>query len=445
VLAACGGAALLGLAPQSQGTSSERIIIPLALPASAPAKGAPRHSPQDATRLKGTEKPASVDVATSTGRSTGGAGMEAAPLTIETARIGKGDSLSTLFKKRGLGAADLLLLVKAKPHGKRLKRVLPGQKLDFHLDETRSLMGLEYHLDNTHFIRFSRADKGFTSKLVEVPLERRVTHAAGQIRSSLFLAGQRAGLSDRLIMEMVEIFGWDIDFALDIRVGDNFLVVYEELFKDGEKLGEGEILAAEFVNRGKQFRAVRYIDPKKRVAYFSPDGLSMRKAFLRTPVKFGRVSSRFNLKRRHPVLHKIRAHRGVDYAARRGTAIRASGDGKVIFVGRKGGYGRTVILRHGSTYTTLYAHMSRYPKGMRPGRRVQQGQVIGYVGSSGLATGSHLHYEFRVRNLHRNPLTVKLPKAAPVPERHKSDFLTKTGKLVTQLDVLSRMRLAASN
>jgi murein DD-endopeptidase MepM/ murein hydrolase activator NlpD len=171
----------------------------------------------------------------------------------------------------------------------------------------------------------------------------------------------------------------------------------------------------------------------------------MRKAFLRTPVKFGRVSSRFNLKRRHPVLHKIRAHRGVDYAASRGTAIRASGDGKVILVGRKGGYGRTVILRHGSTYTTLYAHMSRYAKGMRPGQRVQQGQLIGYVGRSGLATGSHLHYEFRVRNVHRNPLTVKLPKAAPVPERQKSDFLRKTGKLVTQLHVLSRMRLARSN
>jgi len=418
-------------------------MIPLALPTSAPAKHRSGQSPPDTTQVKGAEKLAPLGAAT--GRNTGAADIEAAPLTIESARIGKGDSLSTLFEKHRLGAAELLLLVKAKPHGQRLKRVLPGQKLDFYLDATRSLVGLEYHLDRTHFIRFSRTDKGFTSELVEVPLERRVTHATGQIRSSLFLAGQRAGLSDRLIMEMVEIFGWDIDFALDIRVGDEFLVVYEELFKDGEKLAEGEILAAEFVNRGKQFRAVRYIDPQERVAYFSPDGLSMRKAFLRTPIKFGRVSSRFNLKRRHPILHKIRAHRGVDYAASRGTAIRASGDGKVIFVGRKGGFGRTIILRHGSTYTTLYAHMSRYAKGMRPGRRVQQGQLIGYVGSSGLATGPHLHYEFRVRNVHRNPLTVKLPKAAPVPEQQKSDFLRKTHKLVTQLDVLSRMRLALSN
>ena len=386
-------------------------MIPLALPTSAPAKHLPGQSPPDTTQVKGAEKFAPLGAAT--GRNTGAADLEAAPLTIESTRIGKGDSLSTLFKKHRLGAAELLLLVKARPHGQRLKRVLPGQKLDFYLDATRSLVGLEYHLDRTHFIRFSRTDKGFTSELVEVPLERRVTHATGQIRSSLFLAGQRAGLSDRLIMEMVEIFGWDIDFALDIRVGDEFLVVYEELFKDGEKLAEGNILAAEFINRGKQFRAVRYIDPQERAAYFSPDGLSMRKAFLRTPIKFGRVSSRFNLKRRHPILHKIRAHRGVDYAASRGTAIRASGDGKVIFVGRKGGFGRTVILRHGSTYTTLYAHMSRYTKGMRPGRRVQQGQLIGYVGSSGLATGPHLHYEFRVRNVHRNPLTVKLPKAAP--------------------------------
>ena len=418
-------------------------MIPLALPTSAPAKHRPGQSPPDTTQVKGAEKLAPLGAAT--GGNTGAADLEAAPLTIESTRIGKGDSLSTLFKKHRLGAAELLLLVKARPHGQRLKRVLPGQKLDFYLDATRSLVGLEYHLDRTHFIRFSRTDKGFTSELVEVPLERRVTHATGQIRNSLFLAGQRAGLSDRLIMEMVEIFGWDIDFALDIRVGDEFLVVYEELFKDGEKLAEGNILAAEFINRGKQFRAVRYIDPQERAAYFSPDGLSMRKAFLRTPIKFGRVSSRFNLKRRHPILHKIRAHRGVDYAASRGTAIRASGDGKVIFVGRKGGFGRTVILRHGSTYTTLYAHMSRYTKGMRPGRRVQQGQLIGYVGSSGLATGPHLHYEFRVRNVHRNPLTVKLPKAAPVPEQQKSDFLRKTHKLVTQLDVLSRMRLALSN
>ena len=246
-------------------------------------------------------------------------------------------------------------------------------------------------------------------------------------------------------MEMAEIFGWDIDFSLDIRAGDEFLVLYEELYENGDKVGDGNILAAEFINQKKSYRAVRYENPNGRVAYFAPDGLSMRKAFLRSPVKFGRVSSRFNLKRLHPVLHKIRAHRGVDYAAPRGTPIRASGDGKVIFVGRKGGYGRTVMLRHGSTYTTLYAHMNGYAKGVRSGRRVNQGQVIGYIGSSGLATGPHLHYEFRVRGVHRNPLTVKLPQAAPVPREHKHDFIEKTRSFVTQLDVIAKVRLASND
>ena len=221
-----------------------------------------------------------------------------------------------------------------------------------------------------------------------------VATAAGVIDSSLFEAGQRVGLSDNLIMQMAEIFGWDVDFALDIRAGDRFALVFEEQFKDGEKIGEGPIIAAEFINLGRRIRAVRYVDPEGKTDYFSPDGRSMRKAFLRTPVNFARISSRFSFSRRHPILHKMRAHRGVDYAAPRGTAVKASGDGRVIFASRKGGYGRTIIIRHGSAYTTLYAHLARFSKGVRPGKRVEQGQVIGYVGSTGLATGPHLHYEY---------------------------------------------------
>ncbi|MDH3317575.1 MAG: peptidoglycan DD-metalloendopeptidase family protein [Gammaproteobacteria bacterium] len=365
--------------------------------------------------------------------------------STESAKVGSGESLYVIFKKQKLDPGELMLLLKAKPHGHRLERLMPGQILEFTLDDSRSLVAMDVKLDQTRTLKFSRNGERFESELIDVPLERRTAYAAGRIENSLFLAGQRAGLSNKVIMELVEIFGWDVDFALDIRSGDSFLVVFEELFKDGEKVADGNILAAEFVNKQNQYRAVRYENPEGRATYFTPDGTSMRKAFLRTPVKFGRVSSRFNLKRRHPVLHRIRAHRGVDYAAAPGTPVRATGDGKIIYVGRKGGYGRTVILRHGSTYTSLYAHLRSYAKGIRSGRRVQQGQVIGYVGRSGLTTGPHLHYEFRVRGVHRNPLTVKFPKASPVPEALKLDFLAKTQELVAQLDVLAKTRIALSD
>lgn len=409
--------------------------MPLALPAPGQA---------EATGIEVPAKTASVTPEAGAGDPVGAA-RPPPPLVSRPVTVSRGDSLFAIFKKQKFDTAQLVSLVASKPHGERLKKLLPGQSLEFQLDDAGAIAGLDYRLDRTRYVRYRRAEGGFSSDVVEVPLERRLTHASGHVQSSLFLAGQRAGLSDRLIMEMAEIFGWDIDFSLDIRAGDMFLVVYEELFENGDKVGEGNILAAEFINQKKSFRAVRYEDPDNRAAFFSPDGLSMRKAFLRSPVKFGRVSSRFNLKRRHPILHKIRAHRGVDYAAPRGTPIRASGDGKVIFVGHKGGYGRTVILRHGSTYTTLYAHMNGYAKGIHTGRRITQGQVIGYIGSTGLATGPHLHYEFRVRGVHRNPLTVKLPQAAPVPHEHKDDFIQKTRKLVTQLDVLSKVRLASSD
>jgi murein DD-endopeptidase MepM/ murein hydrolase activator NlpD len=272
-----------------------------------------------------------------------------------------------------------------------------------------------------------------------------VAAAVATIDSSLFVAGQRAGLSNKIIMELVEIFGWDVDFASDIRAGDRFAVIYEELYKDGHKLRDGEILAAEFVNQGRTTRALRYVFPEGYSAYFTPDGLSIRKAFLRMPVSYARISSRFSYRRKHPVRHRIRAHRGVDYSARTGTPIKASGDGKVIFVGRKGGYGRTVVLKHGAIYSTLYAHMSRYGRGIKRGQRVRQGQTIGYVGASGLATGPHLHYEFRVRGVHRDPLRVKLPKSAPIDEEYKADFLTASRDVLSRLETLSGTQLAVGD
>ena len=371
------------------------------------------------------------------------AGLRDKGWSQRSVEVANGDSLYTLFLAENLRTSELVDVLRAGDQANMLKRLLPGQRLDFYLDAHGSVRHLVYHLDEIRAVHFHRAGRGFEATPVEAKVERRLATATGRIDSSLFLAAQRAGLEDRLIMEMVEIFAWDVDFALEIRAGDGFALIYEELYKDGAKLTDGAILAAEFTNRGRVIRALRYQDPKGRSEYFSPQGLSMRKAFLRTPVNFTRISSRFGL-RKHPVLHKMRRHNGVDYAAPRGTPVKATGDGKVVSIGRNGGYGRTITLRHGATYATLYAHLHRYAKGIKKGKSVRQGQVIGYVGSTGLATGPHLHYEFRVRGAHRDPLKVKLPKAAPIAKQYRAEFLETTRGALAQLELLSRTQLAST-
>jgi len=318
---------------------------------------------------------------------------------------------------------------------------MPGQELAFQMDGNL-LSALTYEPDLTTVLEIREAAGAYTSRIHTIELENKTRASAAQIDSSLFLAGQRAGLSDNLIMQLVSIFGWDIDFALDIRQGDRFHLVFEEHFRDSTKVREGPILAAEFVNQGRVYRAVRYVSPEGRVDYFNPEGASMRKAFLRTPLKFSRISSGFSLRRKHPVLNRIRAHRGVDYAAPHGTPIRATGDGRVLLAARKGGYGKTVILRHGGARSTLYAHMSRIAGNIKKGAHVQQGDILGYVGSSGLATGPHLHYEFRMHGVHRNPLTVKLPQASSIPENRLAHFRQQTASLLAQLDRPAGIRMA---
>ncbi|NHA14229.1 peptidoglycan DD-metalloendopeptidase family protein [Thioalkalivibrio sp. XN279] len=247
-------------------------------------------------------------------------------------------------------------------------------------------------------------------------------------------------------MRLAGIYAWDIDFALEIRRDDWFAVVYEEIWQDGAKLRDGEIVAAEFSNQGRSFRAVRFPDEDGRASYYTPEGDSMRKAFLRAPVDFTRVSSNFNPNRLHPVLKTKRPHRGVDYAARTGTPIMAAGDGKVISAGTQGGYGKTVVLQHGGNVTTLYAHMSRIGSNAKVGRRVKQGDIIGYVGATGLASGPHLHYEYRVNGVHKNPRTVDLPKAEPVPAARRAEFAAAVAPLIAELDRLGPpLRLAAAD
>jgi murein DD-endopeptidase MepM/ murein hydrolase activator NlpD len=245
-------------------------------------------------------------------------------------------------------------------------------------------------------------------------------------------------------MEMAALFGWDVDFALDIRKGDSFRVIYEEKKLDGKVIGVGNIVAAEFTNQGDTFTSLRYTDSKGNTSYYTPKGESMRKAFLRTPVDFARISSNFNMKRRHPVLNRIRAHKGVDYAASIGTPIKAAGDGKIIFRGVKGGYGNVIILQHGNNINTLYAHMSRFKKGLSVGSRIKQGQLIGYVGKSGMVTGPHLHYEFQVNGVHKNPVTVKLPHADPVPKSERASFMSTSQALMAQLETYSSTQVASA-
>jgi murein DD-endopeptidase MepM/ murein hydrolase activator NlpD len=278
-----------------------------------------------------------------------------------------------------------------------------------------------------------RVSNSFEAKMIERKLDKRLAHAAGAIDSSLFEAAAQAGISDRTIMNLAGIFAWDVDFMLDIRAGDQFTLIYEELWQDGKRLADGKILAAEFVNQGETFRAVRFEDSSGRIDYFSPDGRSVRKAFVRAPLSFSRVSSNFNPRRRHPKLNTIRAHKGVDYAAPSGTPIKAAGDGKIIHRGRKGGYGNVIILQHGGNITTLYAHLSRFSKA-KVGSRVHQGDIIGYVGSTGLATGPHLHYEYRRNGVHLNPRTVKLPDAKPIDPAYLVDFSRAAQPLLRQLD-----------
>ena len=358
---------------------------------------------------------------------------EEQPGTWHEVTVQAGDSLARIFSKQGIPPGQLHDIVASGDAAKKLTRIYPGQKLRMRTSPEDGLLELFYEIDALNQLQVIRSESGYEPQLIAREPERRARRASAEIENSLFLAAQQADLPENITMELAGIFGWDIDFALDIRRGDQFSVLYEDLYLDGERIGTGNILAAEFVNDDKLHQAVRYTDKQGRTDYYTADGRSMRKTFLRTPVEFSRISSRFSLGRKHPILNRIRAHKGVDYAAPRGTPVKATGAGKIVLRGKKGGYGKTVVIQHGSRYSTLYAHLNSYSRGLKNGSRVQQGQIVGYIGSTGLATGPHLHYEFLVNGVHRNPLTVKLPDAAPLPKKYREDFKLATESLLAQL------------
>ena len=353
-----------------------------------------------------------------------------------TVSVKSGQNLSVIFDALGLAHDEVADLLALGGEVNKLKRIKAGDELQVLVGDDR-LDGLKYALDERRSLEVRRGDKGLEAVTITAEIEHRQATASGKITDSLFVDGRRANLSGRLIMSFADIFGYDVDFAQDLHPGDQFSVVYEQLYKNGQKLRDGDILAAEFTSQGQRFRAVRFKAPDGNVAYYTPNGQSLRKAFIRTPVDFARISSPFNLRRLHPILHTIRAHKGVDYGAGTGTPIKATGDGKISFHGTKNGYGRTVMINHGGGVETLYAHLSRFRSGLSQGSRVRQGQVIGYVGKSGLATAPHLHYEFRINGIHKNPVTVPLPRANPVSSNHMAAFRAQSQPLIAALDETS--------
>ena len=265
------------------------------------------------------------------------------------------------------------------------------------------------------------------------------------IETSLFLDGLEVGLSKELILQLTDVFAWDIDFATNLRPGDQFTVVYGKKIVNGIETDTDEIIAAEFINQGSPYTAIRYIDESGAASYYTPDGQSLQRAFLTSPVDFIKISSHFDMHRKHPILNRIRAHKGIDYAARVGTPIKTTGDGTITFLGRKGAYGQAIVIQHNDRYETLYAHMSGFKKGLAEGNHVKQGEVIGYVGQSGLATGPHLHYEFHVDGLYRDPETVKVPHSMPINSALLADFKTQTQPFLAQLLQVKAKSLFAKN
>jgi murein DD-endopeptidase MepM/ murein hydrolase activator NlpD len=364
-------------------------------------------------------------------RGTATATGAARPSTSEVV-VGRNDTLDRIFRRLQLSLADLAALRDLPGLKEDIDRLKPGEELTLRHSGSE-VVGFTRRLNLAQTLNVTRSASGFQAKVIDNPLETHTRTVSGSIDSSLFEAMIQAGAHDQTTLALADIFAWDIDFVNDIQPGDSFTVTYQEVYEKGKYLQDGPILAARFVNQGREYLAVRYVAPNGHAGYYTPDGRSLRKAFLRAPLQFTRVSSPFSLHRRHPILNLIRAHKGVDYAAPIGTPVRAAGDGRVIFAGRKGGYGNLIELDHSRGITTVYGHLSRFAHGIRPGRRVEQGEVIAYVGMTGLATGPHLHYEYRVNGVYKNPQTVKLPEAVPIDDTLRADFIAKTAPLLAML------------
>jgi len=341
----------------------------------------------------------------------------------------RGDTIAAFVGRLGLADPRVARL-------RSLRELRPGTFVNAEVGADGDLISLTWLSGRDTLVRVAPDGEGYARSEGRAPLDTRVATKSGVIHSSLFAASDSAGVPDGVAMQLADVFGGDVDFHRDLRKGDRFTVVYETYYLGGRAVRSGRVLAAEFVNQGRTFRAVHYGS-----SYYTPEGKNMRKAFLRAPLEFSRITSGFGM-RRHPIAHEWRQHKGTDYGAAVGTRVRAVGDGVVDFVGVKGGYGKVVVLRHHGQYTTLYGHLSRFPAGLHRGQRVAQNDTIGFVGQTGWATGPHLHYEFQVAGQSRNPRTLAMPSGLPVPEAQLADFLAQAAPLAARLDIVANSSVA---
>jgi murein DD-endopeptidase MepM/ murein hydrolase activator NlpD len=361
---------------------------------------------------------------------------------VQEERFRRGDTLAALLDRLGVDDTDISRLLISRTAMQSLAALRPGMALQARTNADGILRQLSFLAPRDQFVAIEPVGEDFRVNAHAAEVVQQIQMKSGQIRSSLFAASDAAGIPDSVAMQMADIFGGDIDFQRDLRRGDHFTVVYEMATLSGRPLRAGRVLATEFVNQGRALRAVWFPDGQGKGGYYTPEGKNLRKAFLRSPLEFSRITSGFAL-RFHPILQQWRVHKGIDYGAPTGTRVKATGDGVVEFTGREGGYGNLVVVRHSGGYSTRYAHLSGFASGIRRGARVAQGDILGFVGQTGWATGPHLHYEFRVNDQYRNPLTMAFPAAEPIRPERLAAFRSVADPMAARLDVLRTTNLAA--
>lgn len=353
---------------------------------------------------------------------------------IQTVTIKKRDNLGKVFARLDISKKDVPLILKAGEAAKELKKLKPGQKISLAIQD-HHVQQLTYIIDDLSTLIISKASNDkYKTQMKMAALDTKQSIAKFTVIGSVTSSAKKAGLNTKRLSQLAGIFKASVDFNKGTHTGDNVSVLFQDYYSNGKKVKDGEIVAAEIKTATNTYQAVRFTDPKGNSGYYSPDGTSMQKRFLPAPLKFTHISSLFNPKRWHPVLHRFRHHQGVDYAAPYGTPIKSVANGTIAHLGRQGGYGNTIMIKHDSSYSTLYGHLSKYATGLKAGSHVQQGQLIGYVGSSGLATGPHLHFEFRINGVHKNPLTVALPNGKSITHAYRNKFHNEVKKLLAKLD-----------